>query len=930
MVNDKLRKTYAFFKGLLIILLAIIFIFNNGYVGRTLSFIPLYLFGFGIFFFSLFLIFIGVLVILNRKIKKGMVRIIIATLIVALGFSLLFTTIINSSIYPSDLLTFANLNDRYNSLYQSYYTAYKTNFLFSNNCMIGGGIIGYALAASFNSLFNNVAGSIVIASVIIFASLIIFFFPLILKLFKKKNNSKKVEEETETGSNSDDESSNPLLIEEITTEDDKSKQKKKVKKEKVHVKDTTKLAIKKASELPDSKPTISVPVYKADPIPYPVNEEQEQGLSLPVFEDDKDTSIPLNKDKTLKMEDLEETISIVPSIHIESEPSQEEIPFEDDIEIKKEEEVVPDETIKESDISLNEDTKEKKDEILIEDTNEATSFNTNTDISIDFPSIQDREIEESEETELDEEFETPIEEEKESEVIQEPIKKKKERVNFIKPGLDLFRDVKNEDVYQKNVERSNRMSTIIDGTLSDFGISAHVADYIIGPSITRFNIDIASGVSVTKIENRVQDLNRSLGGKIGRFVSIIPGSIYSGYEVPNDFSTMVAFKDCYMQLEETNAKPLSVIIGKDVVGQVVYKQMSDFPHLLVAGTTKSGKSVFVKSLLTTLISRNSPDDLKLILVDPKKVEFGFFRNIPHLLTPIIDDPNKALVCLKKLKDEMNSRYTLLSKYDVTKIEDYNDLCNEENGLERLPFILFAIDEFADISQDCKDISPLCQSIAQKARACGIFLLISTQRPSSDVINGTLKSNLPTRICFNVPDNYSSVNVLNVGGAETLLGKGDGLLSMPGENGLLRFQSPFIDDSEVKAVCNYLRSNYETNYDDVFVDLEDHDAQTDTFYVPNPGEEGGNGKTDLRFDEIADYVMMNDYFSQAKLVATFGVGFPRAGKIIRQLQEAKILDIPHFANKGHKVLKHKNGYISGDQTSIPVSSELTSYDDDKDE
>ena len=367
-----------------------------------------------------------------------------------------------------------------------------------------------------------------------------------------------------------------------------------------------------------------------------------------------------------------------------------------------------------------------------------------------------------------------------------------------------------------------------------------------------------------------------------------------------------------------------IAFGKNIEGQIVCRNFADFPHMLVAGTTGSGKSVFIHSVICSLIMRNSPDDLKLVLMDPKQVEMASYKNIPHLLCPIITDVKKAKGTMDKLVEEMNNRYHLFEDNVCRSITEYNDLAEEE-GKEKLPYIVVIIDEYADLVQTCKDIATPVVQIAQKARAAGIHMLISTQRPSTDVITGVIKGNLPTRVALLVSQAVDSMTILGEGGAEKLLGKGDMLASSPviSTNGPMRLQGCFIQSKEMRHIIGYLREHYEVNYDPKFLNVEEEAKEAGKEMVEGPAfNYTSEDDEEAKYKSVKEWVMSNKYMSMSRIQRECSVGFNRAGRFFKRLQDEGVVATETEGNKGCPVLTNDDFY-ENDDDNVVTSSEQSS-------
>ena len=501
----------------------------------------------------------------------------------------------------------------------------------------------------------------------------------------------------------------------------------------------------------------------------------------------------------------------------------------------------------------------------------------------------------------------------------------KVKIKWIPPSNELLEVYEVSEANNANIEVADQRSVLINQILADYGIGAEIAGYTIGPSVTRYNVKYEYNVQTKAVEKVVSDIARRLGGVMCRFEPIVRGTEYSGLEIPNAKVTTVSFKDVYDQLPDVKKHPTAIAFGKNIQGDVIFEDFASFPHLLVAGTTGSGKSIFIHSIISTLIMRNSPDNLKLVLVDPKRVEMVKYRDIPHLLCPIINDPTKAKPLLDKLVEEMNARYDLLAQGDgFSDIKEYNEYA-EEKGLDKIPVIIAILDEFGDLVETCKEISRPVLLLGQKARACGIHMLIATQSPTSDIITGTIKSNLPTHVALSCSNSTQSVTILGEGGAEKLLGRGDMLVQCPRiERGnLTRLQGCYIANKEISRVAGYLREHYPTQYDEKFLNLEEEQTSVDgQLFVANNGNNTPmDNAEEAKYQDIKAWVMTQQYTSMSKIQRECSVGFNRAGRFFNRLVQEGIVSPQSDGNKGCKVLVHDSGVDNNDVDDIPVSDEL---------
>lgn len=507
---------------------------------------------------------------------------------------------------------------------------------------------------------------------------------------------------------------------------------------------------------------------------------------------------------------------------------------------------------------------------------------------------------------------------------------KKTRTKFVPPDNSLLATYEVMDASSKNNLIAERRKDKINEIFGDLKIGATCVSYVVGPAVTRFNIAYDSAVSIRAVANAFDDIQLRLGGVVGRFQAIVEGEPYSGMELPNAAVTMVGFKDVLENLPPHETKPLSLAFGKDISGKIIFADLNEFPHLLISGTTGSGKSIFIHSLLMTLIMRNNPDDLKIVLIDPKRVEMAMYADGPHLLCPIITDAGKAKVAMEKLDHEMERRYGILAKTRNTDMKSYREYCKTHEDAEWLPYIVVILDEYADLVDRAKDIQPFVVSIAQKARAAGIHIVISTQRPSTNVITGVIKGNLPTRVALMTSSAVDSITIIGEGGAEKLLGRGDMLVQSPliSRTGCVRLQGCFVSNSEIVRVVEYLKENYKTDFNPEFLDLIDRSKELTTPNFSPLGE--GTVAVDEKYELVKETVMQQEYSSISRIQREFGFGFSRAGRIFALLQkEGIVASAPETqgSSKGCKVLVHDNFYNYNNESG---SEELTNSESERED
>ncbi len=493
----------------------------------------------------------------------------------------------------------------------------------------------------------------------------------------------------------------------------------------------------------------------------------------------------------------------------------------------------------------------------------------------------------------------------------------KKRPKYNLPPLTLLdKHEAPDDVTRNNASCEERQATI-NQVFEDLNIGAKVVSYTIGPSVTRFNVQTFTNVSVTTLGKYVNDISIRLGGVPVRFEPIVYGMPHSGLEIPNEIRTNVGLRETLEILPLDKKHQIDIPFGKSISGDLIEASLGDFPHMLVAGTTGSGKSIFMHSVILSLIMRNRPEDLKIVLIDPKRVELSYYKNIPHLLCPSISDASEAKVALEKLVEEMERRYSLFEKYAVRDIKSFNAMCEIKN-LEKLPYILVFVDEYADLVMNCKEIGVPVVRIGQKARAAGIHLVIATQRPEVKIITGDIKANLPTRVALMVGSAYDSQTIIGEGGAEKLLGNGDMLVdcSLISKTSKPRVQGCFVDINEIIRVCDYLRAEMGPLYDKRFLDLSDHSKETQMVPEESIHISKEMAEDDL-YNKIKEVVYQRDYVSISFLTRTFGIGFPRAGRLFAKLQKEGIVSTIADSSRGSPVLK-KAEKISENPGSIDQS------------
>ncbi|KXI10489.1 DNA translocase FtsK [Peptostreptococcus anaerobius] len=460
--------------------------------------------------------------------------------------------------------------------------------------------------------------------------------------------------------------------------------------------------------------------------------------------------------------------------------------------------------------------------------------------------------------------------------------------NYKMPPVSLLNKVVNKSdkrSKQKVLENARRL----EQTLRDFGVEASINQVTVGPTITRYEIQPRPGVKVSKIVNLTDDIALSLAAKSIRMEAPIPGKNAIGIEVPNEESQMVGIREI-IESKEFNGYPskLAMGLGKDVAGRIIIGDIAKMPHLLIAGSTGSGKSVCVNTLITSLVYKAKPDEVKLILIDPKVVELSNYNGIPHLLIPVVTDPKKAANALTWAVTEMNRRYKLFAETQVKDIKSYNEKTDNP-----LPRIVIIIDELADLMMvSANDVEDCIHRLAQMARAAGMHLIVATQRPSVDVITGVIKANIPSRIAFAVSSQTDSRTIIDMGGAEKLLGKGDMLFYPLGAAKPVRLQGAFISEAESDKIIEHIKNEVgEHTYAD---DIEEKISNVNTDEVSSADE---------LLVECIEFVVANEQASASMLQRKFKIGFNRAARLIDDMEERGIVG-PSEGSKPRKVLISK--------------------------
>lgn len=479
-----------------------------------------------------------------------------------------------------------------------------------------------------------------------------------------------------------------------------------------------------------------------------------------------------------------------------------------------------------------------------------------------------------------------------------------ENVDYVLPTIDLLNEIpltdqsKEYKLVEKNVQ-------VLERTFDSFGVDAKVVRASLGPSVTKFEIQPAVGVKVSKIVGLTDDLALALAAKDIRMEAPIPGKSLIGIEVPNQTTSMVSFRDVIESQESDPDKLLEVPLGRSISGDIMSADLTKMPHLLIAGSTGSGKSVCINGIISCLLMKAKPNEVKLMMIDPKMVELNVYNGIPHLLTPVVTNPRKAAQALQKVVEEMERRYELFAGFGVRNMNGYNDMVkrhNQETGENKslLPYIVVIVDELADLMMVASnEVEDAIIRLAQMARAAGIHMILATQRPSVDVITGIIKANVPSRIAFAVSSGIDSRTIIDSNGAEKLLGRGDMLFVPMGENKPIRVQGAFISDQEVENIVEFVTSQQEADYQEHMMPDE---IETSS---------GGSSDVDEHFEDAKALIVEMQTASISLLQRRFRIGYNRAARLIDELEEHGVVG-PSEGSKPRKVLI----------TYIPEEEEIT--------
>ena len=479
------------------------------------------------------------------------------------------------------------------------------------------------------------------------------------------------------------------------------------------------------------------------------------------------------------------------------------------------------------------------------------------------------------------------------------------------PPMSLLTNIASSKASNINKNSAEVKGQKLIEILSNFGIQARLTNTFIGPSVTKFEIVPDENIKVNRISNISDNIKMGLAAKDIRIEAPIPGRSAVGVEIPNAENVMVRMSELTKSEKfKDKSKQLLFTLGKDLMGEPVYCELNKMPHLLVAGATGSGKSVCMNTIIISYLLRSDPKDLKIVLIDPKKVEFTPYHDIPHLLWPVITDSDMASMMLKKAVVIMEERYDAFADAGVRDIKSFNDLVIKHNAsvgdgeskMKKMPYIVIIIDELADLMMTAKkEVEASIQRLTQLSRACGIHMIVATQRPSTDVITGLIKSNIPSRISFAVSSSIDSRTILDQTGAEKLLGHGDMLYLPQGESGPIRVQGCFVTDDEIKRITDYCKKQGGPDYDDTYFEIK-RNLEGESFSYSS--ESNNPREKDALYDEVVEYVTEAQKASTSLLQRRFGIGYNRSARIIDELEKNGIIG-PSNGSKPREVYKKKD-------------------------
>ena len=851
--------------GLLLAIASIVGLLNQGWLGSFLTYCLVFLFGSMYFVILLLNIYLGLFLFFKKK-KPS---IILGVNALALIFLLAFLLIASSEFDGASLNNwYAYFNDNFKDIVVS---SFKVDV--DKTYAVGGGLIGYGSYTLLVSLTGEFVAKVVILLVVLGCLYILLKKPVSIILSKVKEFIKKRKEKKEDKKEKVVEGVDDFNDDVISNQYDQIK-----------VMDTSNSVNEHDEKIEiDNSPSVSVFAetfnennfgkinnqmnnYSLGKNSENKSDNKKNGLTFDIFneaifdEEENDVLEEIYDNKSLN----EENVNVYTEVHKVEENVKEFNEVNDEA-------VVLQEEVSEDDIEFSDEGLEffGEEELVKEEMREENIVVPN------IPFVEEN---------------VKVEEKK---IVKDDFKEIDDIYSLLKENNENNAYIELKDEVEINCEKINQK-------LNELNIKASVNNYIIGPCVTRYEIVPEIGVRVSSIVNIENDLKLALAEVKTRMEAPIPGKSAVGIEVANKKRYPVYLKEVILPFKDDDSK-LLVGIGRDLNNNEIVLNIDKMPHLLVAGATGSGKSVCINSMIVSLLLRTTPDEVKMILIDPKKVEMLPYANMPHLLCPVVIDPKKASVALKKVVKEMDKRYDEFANNGVRNIEGYNKLM-KERGEVLLPNIVVIIDELADLMLvAAKEVEESIQRITQLARAAGIYLIVATQRPSVDVITGVIKANIPSRIAFSVSSQIDSRTIIDRGGAEELLGKGDMLMDISGSGTLNRVQGVYVSDEEIFSVVNYVKSKFNVNFNEEFLNLEEEKKEE---LINNLSINEDTNNDDALYEDIKDFVIRNQRASTSLLQRYFTLGYARAARMMDRLEMDGVISGANGAKPREVLMKYE--------------------------
>ncbi len=869
LVSDSTR---AFLVGLAMVLVSLIaFVEPLINIGRVFSYIFIYLFGLLYPLFFLILLSLGLIFMIKRRFIKIKFNITILAFILIVFFGLIALSDYSlefRSVFKEYGTRFSSLQSNYNSILTS---------------KIGGGMIGFFFFSMFTSLVGtSITRFIYLIGLILMAFLVLK--PIVYyvgeKIIHRKDDymakEKKKKEMRERQFSQFFDSDKNFFLDE---------------KEELRKYSTS---IKVEEEEP-VHPENSF--YKKNYVPP---REVKNSGSKSAFNIFKDNPIDLNNDSISKDIDIQNTNALkstgknfnifkdnVIEDNYQTNETKEVINSKDPYDITKKYDNTQGGVFASSQsIDKKIANKEKVVEVIDDFYNGEEKIGNNINVN-------ERKTSESIEKVPDVQVNNPIIENELDENIthnnSESVAKKSKRKNYHLPGMNLLDEPIMNDV-TKNKEAAQLNVIRLNNKFQSLGIKARVINFITAPSFTRFEIDVDSDVKVSQFNQIKNDIMMAVSAEKINILTPIPGKSYVGIEIPNVVRSNVSFKEVIGDIPFSKKdEKLLAAIGKDVTGQTIVFEINKTPHLLIAGATGAGKSVCMNTIIVSLLMRATPDEVKLMIIDPKRVEMSAYANLPHLICPVITDSKKAAVALGKVVELMEKRYELFEKCGKKNIELFNSSADDLNE-EKLPYLVVIVDELADLMLIAQGaVEESIRRITQLARAVGIHMIVATQRPSVDVITGVIKANIPSRIAFAVASQIDSRTILDEGGAEELLGKGDMFANIQGYSPMQRVQGAFVKDEEIDRIVEFICRQGSPEYDQEFMNLEPNASSEQMSFS---GEGFSDSSADEFYKQILEFLQSQNSVSVSYLQRKFTIGFPKAARIIDRLEEEGFVGPPN--------------------------------------